>query len=173
MLERLRRRLTYANVVSTVAVVGMLAGGGAYAASKIGAKDIAKNAIRSKHVKNASLTAVDIDASGLPVAKAWAEITPGGGVRAALGMSQSDVSHPTNVIPAGLYCINVAAENASATGGIVPGEGIGEVTIYSRASLMDGGNSPADFGCPAETPWVVLANQDGVAKNSYFQVLFH
>ena len=44
-------RLTYANVMATIAVFGLLAGGGAYAASKIGASDIAKNAVRSKHIK--------------------------------------------------------------------------------------------------------------------------
>ena len=42
MFDRLRSRLTYANVMATIAVVGMLVGGGAYAASKIGASDIAE-----------------------------------------------------------------------------------------------------------------------------------
>src|SRR5215208_5162078 len=46
----IRNRLSYANVMSTIAVFGVLAGGGAYAASKIGASDIAKNAVRSKHI---------------------------------------------------------------------------------------------------------------------------
>lgn len=43
-------RFSYANVMSTIAVFGVLAGGGAYAASKIGASDIARNAIHSKHI---------------------------------------------------------------------------------------------------------------------------
>jgi hypothetical protein len=51
MLDRLRSRLTYANVMSTIAVFAVLGGGGAYAAQKIGAKDIKKNAVRAKHVK--------------------------------------------------------------------------------------------------------------------------
>lgn len=49
----LRRKVTYANVVSTIVLVGMLAGSGAYAASKIRAKEIAKNAVRGKHVRTA------------------------------------------------------------------------------------------------------------------------
>ena len=50
-LGRIRSPLTYANVMATIAVFGMLTGGGAYAASKIGSKDIAKNAVRAKHIK--------------------------------------------------------------------------------------------------------------------------
>jgi hypothetical protein len=50
MLERMKRMLTYANVMSTIAVFGVL-GGGAYAAAQIGANDIKRNAVRSKHIK--------------------------------------------------------------------------------------------------------------------------
>jgi hypothetical protein len=45
-MKPITRRLTYANAMATIAVFGVLAGGGAYAASKIGAGDIAKNAVR-------------------------------------------------------------------------------------------------------------------------------
>ncbi len=41
-MKRIRRHLTYANVMSTLAVFAVLAGGGAYAASKIGAGDLKK-----------------------------------------------------------------------------------------------------------------------------------
>lgn len=57
---RLRGRLTYANVMSTIAVFGVLAGGGAYAATKIGPRDIRKNAVRSVHVKNGTIVGRDI-----------------------------------------------------------------------------------------------------------------
>ena len=39
-MRNLRSHLTYANVVSTLALFAVLAGGGAYAASKIGGKDL-------------------------------------------------------------------------------------------------------------------------------------
>lgn len=42
---RARKQLTYANVVATVALFGVVAGGGAYAASKIGAKDLERGAV--------------------------------------------------------------------------------------------------------------------------------
>jgi hypothetical protein len=42
---RIRKHLTYANVAATVALFGVLAGGGAYAASKIGSKDLERGAV--------------------------------------------------------------------------------------------------------------------------------
>jgi hypothetical protein len=50
MQDRVRRGLSYANVMSTMAVFAVL-GGGAYAAGTIGAKDIKRNAVRAKHIK--------------------------------------------------------------------------------------------------------------------------
>lgn len=47
--------LSYANVMSTIAVFGVLAGGGAYAASQIKAGDIKKNAVHSKHIKKGAV----------------------------------------------------------------------------------------------------------------------
>lgn len=50
MLDRMRSTLTYANVMSTIALFGVL-GGSAYAAAQIGANDIKRNAVRSQHIK--------------------------------------------------------------------------------------------------------------------------
>jgi len=63
MLERLRPRLTYANVMSTLAVFAVL-GGTAYAATKlprnsVGANQIKKGAVRSSEVKNGALRLSD------------------------------------------------------------------------------------------------------------------
>ena len=68
MLDRLQQRLTYANVMATIAVFGVLAGGGAYAASKIGASDIAKNAVRSKHIKKSAVKSKHVKDGQLRVA---------------------------------------------------------------------------------------------------------
>ena len=53
--------LSYANVMSTIAVFGVLGGGGAYAASKIGPNDVKRNAVRSKHIKNGTIVSRDIN----------------------------------------------------------------------------------------------------------------
>lgn len=62
-----RRRLTYANVMSTIAVFGVL-GGGAWAAGKITSKDIAKDAVLSKQIKNGTIESQDL-AKGAVTAK--------------------------------------------------------------------------------------------------------
>jgi Flp pilus assembly protein protease CpaA len=49
MWEKAASKLTYANVLSTIAVLSILGTGSAYAAAQIGAGDIKRNAVRSKH----------------------------------------------------------------------------------------------------------------------------
>ena len=46
MLRKLRPRLTYANVVSTIALALAVGGGTAYAATKIGTRDIRYHAVK-------------------------------------------------------------------------------------------------------------------------------
>lgn len=52
--RRIRRgigeRLSYANVIATIALIVAVGTGGAWAASQIGSKDIKKNAVKSKHI---------------------------------------------------------------------------------------------------------------------------
>ena len=75
MLSKLRPRITYANVVSTIALALAIGGGTAYAATKIGTKDIryhavtgskvASNAVTASKVKNSALSGADIRDSSL------------------------------------------------------------------------------------------------------------
>jgi hypothetical protein len=55
----LKRRLTYANVAATVALVVAM-GGTAYAAAAIGSAEIIDNSIQSADVKNGALTSLDV-----------------------------------------------------------------------------------------------------------------
>lgn len=61
LLHRLRSRLTYANVMSTLAVVLVLAGGTAYAAtSLITGRQVARETLTSVNVKNGTLGVADL-----------------------------------------------------------------------------------------------------------------
>lgn len=60
MVERLAQRLTYANTVATIALFVALGGGSAYAVATIGANDIKKKAVRSKHIKGDQVLAKHI-----------------------------------------------------------------------------------------------------------------
>ncbi len=68
---KLREKLTYANVVSTLCLFLLIGGGAAFAATKlpknsVGSKQIKKNAVNSAKVKNRSLRAVDFKKGQLP-----------------------------------------------------------------------------------------------------------
>jgi hypothetical protein len=54
------RRLSYANVVSTLALGLALGGGAVYAADKIGSSQIARSAVHSKQIKNQAVKSVDV-----------------------------------------------------------------------------------------------------------------
>ena len=56
-MKRLRKRLTYANVMSSIAVFLVLGGGAAFAASKIGTSQIKANAITTGKIKKQAVTA--------------------------------------------------------------------------------------------------------------------
>jgi hypothetical protein len=77
-VQHLRDKVTYANVVSTIALVLALGGATAFAAStlsknSVGTKQLRKNAVTGVKVKDGSLTGADVNASTLgqvPSAKA-------------------------------------------------------------------------------------------------------
>ena len=63
MLIRLRRKLTYANVVSSLCLFVLL-GGSAYAAAKITGKNVKNGSLTGRDVKNNSLTGKDVKRLG-------------------------------------------------------------------------------------------------------------
>jgi hypothetical protein len=64
VLGKLRQRLTYANVMATLAVFVAL-GGSSYAALQIDSSDIANNSVRGLDVRNRTLSDRDIKRNGL------------------------------------------------------------------------------------------------------------
>jgi hypothetical protein len=59
-MRRLRRQVTYANVASTIALVLALGAGGAYAAGKIGSREIKKGAVHTRQIGNRQVKRQDI-----------------------------------------------------------------------------------------------------------------
>lgn len=80
MLSRLARRLTYANVVASLALFLVLSGGSAYAAKQlIGARQIARGAIDSSKVRDNTLTSADIRNGTLTAKDFKRGVLPGSG----------------------------------------------------------------------------------------------
>jgi hypothetical protein len=59
-MRAVRERVTYANVMATAAMFIALGLGSAYAADKIGSKDIARDAVESKHIENRAVKTRDL-----------------------------------------------------------------------------------------------------------------
>ena len=69
-MRTVRSRLTYANVVSTIALFLALTGGAVYAAGKIGTDDIAANAVKTKQIAPGAVQRSDMATPVSIVAKA-------------------------------------------------------------------------------------------------------
>jgi hypothetical protein len=83
MARRLRRRLTFANVCSSIALFVALGTGGAYAANTIGSADIIDESIQSVDLKNGQVHTSDLGGSAVSSVKiadgtvANADLAPG------------------------------------------------------------------------------------------------
>jgi hypothetical protein len=180
-VSSVRPRLTYANVMATIAVFGVLAGGGAYAASKIGAKDIAKNAVRAKHIKkdavktkklgNGAVTRAKVADDVLGPEVAFAEINGATGAIVdghADGIEQADIQVPEP----GTICIGPLQTTARAAG-----SGLQQV---AGVLATEGGAQPGTTGgvtyrlgpagaCPA--PTVATLVQQNPDRNVMVELL--
>jgi hypothetical protein len=70
-VKKIRKRITYANVMSSIAVFLVLGGGAAFAAGKlaknsVGTKQIKKNAVTSQKIKNGAVTSAKVNVAGFP-----------------------------------------------------------------------------------------------------------
>jgi hypothetical protein len=103
---RFRQHLTYANVTASLAAFGVLAGGGAYAASKIGTEDIRDHAITPPKIERHAVTRAKIAPAAVSdrqlesgvagVALAGAQVTETGAIRSwfnRLGDGPPQVGH--------------------------------------------------------------------------------
>jgi hypothetical protein len=134
-MHQIRKRLTYANVMSSIAVFLVL-GGAAYAASQlpknsVGTKQLKKNAVTSAKVKNKSLEAVDFKAGQLPAGPQG----PPGTVDTSnfYTKSQSDARYlRSTVVVVKTIAASVASENFTA----------GTVECPSGYQAVSGGVDP-------------------------------
>ena len=69
-MSRIRPHLTYPNVMSTIAVFAVLAGGTAWAASKIGTDQIKNGAVTAKKLHHGAVTTKKIKDDAVTGAKA-------------------------------------------------------------------------------------------------------
>src|SRR5436309_14627193 len=68
-MKQIRERLTYANVMSSIAVFFVLGGGAAYAAKKISSHDLRGGSVTTAKIKRNAVTRSKIKAKAISTAK--------------------------------------------------------------------------------------------------------
>ena len=95
-MKRLRKRLTYANVMSSIAVFLVLGGGAAFAAGKlaknsVGTKQLKNNAVTTKKIKNDAVTGAKVKESSLGTVPSATNATNAGNANTVNGQSISKI----------------------------------------------------------------------------------
>jgi hypothetical protein len=119
-MNRLRPKLTYANVVSTICLFLLLGGGAAFAAIKlgkntVGSKQIKKNAVTEAKIKDGAITGRKI-AKGAVVDRAASADNAATvqGLTAAQITAGAKVGCPADTMPVAGFCLEKSSRPATA-----------------------------------------------------------
>lgn len=116
-MKRIRQHLTYANVVSSLALFLVLSGGAAYAAKKIGSHELRGGSVTTAKIKRNAITRSKIKAAAISTAKiAKGAVTNG---RLADGSVSLEKLAPGFIAPAAERLSHAA--DISAGGVVLPG----------------------------------------------------
>lgn len=169
-MKRLIPHLSYANVISTLCLFLLIAGGTAFAATQlaknsVGAKQLKRNAVSSAKVKDGSLKAADFRAGQLPTGPRGAAgpvgQTGAGGPAGPPGArgEQGPAGPLLDVLPSGRTLTGVYEASAYATGS---GQGISRGISFQIPLPEDpdpyfvfagpSANCPGSSGNPEATP---------------------
>jgi len=144
-VQQIRKRLTYANVMSSIAVFLVLGGGAAYAAKKVGSNELRGGAVTTTKIKRSAVTRSKIKAKAISTAKlAYGAVTNG---RLADGAVSLEKLAPGFIAPAAERLSHAA--NISADGVVLAGSlGISQanVTHPSIGFYCFAGLTPAPVG---------------------------
>lgn len=151
-MARIRRHLTYANVIATLALFLAL-GGGAYAAVKlpknsVTSKQIKNNAVNSAKVANGSLLSRDFKAGQLPAGARGPQGAQGlQGAAGQTGAPGNPAAYPS-ILPSGRTEVGVysARESAAATGNAVSAAISFPIPLAASPSVVTFGPDPTCTG---------------------------
>lgn len=139
-MKQIRKRLTYANVMSSIAVFLVL-GGAAFAATQlpknsVGSKQLKKNAVTTAKIKNGAVTASKVDVSGFPTVPSATTANNASHALSADKATSATTAENANSLAgvppssyqrtSGISFATIAPANASAS--VVRGRGVTDVT---------------------------------------------
>jgi hypothetical protein len=144
-VKQIRKRLTYANVMSSIAVFLVLGGASAYAAKKIGSNEIKGNSITTGKIKKNAVTTAKIKKNAITTAKIKNGAVDGSKVKDG-SLTGSDINSATlGTVPLATSATNVNGIAISQFGERSAG-GTAEKDVFNNGHLRvtfacDGGGN--------------------------------
>lgn len=180
-MKQIRKRLTYANVMSSIAVFLVLGGATALAASKITAKQLQSNSVTTAKIKKNAVTASKIKDSSITTSKIAKDAVTGDKVaESSLGQVPSALN-ATNATNA----VNATHATSATTAGSVAGQsatkiftklppGAGKTTIAALSGFTITASCPdvsgervvIELNGPANVPAVLTSLTTGDASTT-------
>ncbi|HEY5054057.1 MAG TPA: hypothetical protein VII45_11685 [Solirubrobacterales bacterium] len=157
-MNQIRKRLTYANVMSSIAVFLVLGGATAFAATQVlpknsvGAKQLKKEAVTASKIKNGAVTASKINPTGLTVPNATHATTADNATHATTADNATNATNATTAENATALAKVTYVQSASIVspvgGGTVnnPSDTAGSVTCPTGTSAVGGGFTTSGAG---------------------------
>jgi hypothetical protein len=140
-MKRLRGKLTYANVISTLALFLVLVGGTAFAASQV----LPKNSVGTKQIKNNAITVTKIKNGAVTAAK-FAPGAIGTVSNATHATVAESADHAASAVHADSAGTATSSGNAAALGGI-PAGGYAKRELEAEHFVGQPGQPPFENGC--------------------------
>lgn len=180
-MKKIRRRITYANVMSSIAVFLVLGGATALAAgmakNSVGSKQLKKNAVTTAKIKNGAVTTSKIKDGAISGAKVNLSTlgTVPNASRAATADSASHANSADNAKTAD------NASNANTVGGqsvtkifktLLPGDSnvtVAAIAGFSITASCEGSNVNVTLTAPNSAGSVLSAQGNGEDEGSYFE----
>ena len=160
-MKQIRKRITYANVMSSIAVFLVLGGASAYAAKKIGSNEIKGNSITTGKIKKNAVTSSKIKSNSITTAKIKNDAVTGAKVNVStLGTVPSatnatNATHATNADNATNWSrYGTTGVRKASAGSDVHLATIGPFNITGRCENLGGGEFEA---------WTFISTSQGGA----------
>ncbi len=163
-MKHIRKRITYANVMSSIAVFFVLGGGAAYAAKKIGSNEIKGNSITTGKIKKEAVSSSKIKKNAVTTAKIANGAVTGAKLNLGTVGTVPNAAHATN------------ADNANTVGGqsaikifktLTPGQtGIEVATVAGFKITASCAAGDADLEITSPNGPGTVMNAGGVAPGT-------
>jgi hypothetical protein len=171
-VKQIRKRITYANVMSSIAVFLVLGGGAAYAAKKIGSNEIKGNSITTGKIKKEAVSASKIKKNSITTAKiangavTGAKLNLGsiGAVPNAVHATNADNANNANTV-GGQSATKIFAKLADGAGTTTIAT-IAGFTITAACPNVTNNDTEIELHSPSGVPSVLTANLSEGATNT-------